>query len=1187
MPVTIAQGAEAAIVLPNTLQLQANGAPGGGAYQWTVRAPGIVQFQGAQNLANVTVASLAPGSTSVDVSYTLNGDVSRASIILDVITVAVQPSPSGAMLYPGVGNPPATLALQAAGAPAGGTYGWAVTNALVAQLQGPTNQANATVASVGPGATVVTASYTAGGQVATATTTINVVGVTLNPSPTAAVVLPNTQALQANGQPGGGVYTWTIGSPAVAQFQGGPPGSTPNVTLDTLTAGATQVNVAYAAAGLIANAAMTLNVVDVTLNPSPEASMAYPGPNVAPNTLLLQAAGAPGNGVYAWTVNGNAARFQGGLNPGNNANATLETVSPGTCSATVTYTLNGVVASETVTVDVVGVAIREAPTLSVPFPTQPTLHATGTPAGGTFAWTVGNPNVAQIQGSANQANVTLNPLVAGSTQVNVAYTAAGQTVTAMMTLNVVGVTVAPSPSASVISPNTQAFQAVGTPGGGVYTWTIASPAVAQFQGGPPGNTANVTLTPLMAGSTQVNVAYSLFGQTVNATTTLNVVGVTLTPSPSASVTLSNTQALQATGTPLGGIYVWTIANPLIAQFQGGPPGSTANVTLTPLAAGTTQVNVAYTAFGQTVNAATTFNAVEVTLNPSPEAEMVYPGVGALPATLPLQAAGTPLGGTYAWAVRGNAVRFQGGVAPGNAANATIETVNPGSCSVDVSYTLGAAVASGTVIVDVVGVTVAPAPVAAMLYPGAGALANTVALTATGLPAGGTYAWQSATPAAADFQGGAPGNVANVTMASGVNPGATNVTATYTIRTAAATAQTSVEVVAINIQEGEMMGGVRVLGVLHPAVGNGTQVLTSVGAPGGGAPTWRAIPVLVPPVIRYQGGVATVNNPNATIETLATGTNTVTVQYVQSGQTATSAIELRVRDVGCSCVTWAPAGAANVAPRPRRGCPHGPGGFVPTRFQYPSLAPPGVATVAPTTPHHHGTRCYYCVLNGRRIDHWVDPYGAAMNDVLALRDQIQALRALLGGWTPASPLPMPVLAANYILANPWLANVPAWLYDPLAGQGIMLGVLRGVDVAGNQFLLRAASGVFPGLALANPTNGVPNAYWSRPLQNPLNIFSASWGQFAYPGYGYGRTTFGKCAAARLLAHALLLQLQVDSMAEIWLGATLNARVDGQLQASCQYCRVYFEHMLCDQGVTARGTPAFINNLVPPAVPNRGF
>ncbi len=672
-----------------------------------------------------------------------------------------------------------------------------------------------------------------------------------------------------------------------------------------------------------------------------------------------------------------------------------------------------------------------------------------------------------------------------------------------------------------------------------------------------------------------------------------MVGVTLTPSPSASVTLSNTQALQATGTPGGGIYVWAIANPLIAQFQGGPPGSTPNVTLTPLAAGTTQVSVAYTAFGQTANAATTFNAVEVTLNPSPEAEMVYPGVGALPATLPLQAAGTPLGGTYAWAVRGgNAVRFQGGVPPGNVANATIETVNPGSCSVDVTYTLGAAVASGTVIVDVVGVTVAPAPVAAMLYPGAGALPNNVALTATGLPAGGTYAWFNAAPLVADFQGGPPGNVANVTMDS-VGPGAATIGVTYTIRTAAPAAQTSAEVVAIDIQEGEMMGGVRVLGVLHPSVGNGTQALTSVAAPGGGAPTWRAIPVLVPPVIRYQGGVATVNNLNATIETLATGTNTVTVQYVRSGQTATSAIQLRVRDVGCSCVTWAPAGAANVVGRPRTGCPHGPGGFVPTRFQYPNVGPlGGVATAAPVSPHHHGTRCFYCVLNGRGIDHWVDPYGAAMNEVLVLRDQIQTLRGLLGGWTPASPLAMPVAAANYINgvggpAHPWLVNVPAWLYDPAAigGQGIMLGVLRGVDGAGNQYLLRAASGVFPGLALTNPTNGVPNAYWSRPLQNPKRIYSASRGQYTYPGYN--NTTFGKCAAARLLAHALLLQLQVDSMGEIWLGATLNARQDGQLQASCQYCRVYFEHMLCDQGATARGAPAFINNLVPPPVPNFGF
>ncbi|APR81034.1 Hypothetical protein A7982_06381 [Minicystis rosea] len=158
--------------------------------------------------------------------------------------------------------------------------------------------------------------------------------------------------------------------------------------------------------------------------------------------------------------------------------------------------------------------------------------------------------------------------------------------------------------------------------------------------------------------------------------------------------------------------------------------------------------------------------------------------------------------------------------------------------------------------------------------------------------------------------------------------------------------------------------------------------------------------------------------------------------------------------------------------------------------------------------------------------------------------------------------------------------------PLERSGKMIGVLIARDQAGLTYQLRGVSGSFPGndgRPDHGPNYGAPNVYWSRKLSQHWVIPSASRGSRTYNAYNGDDTSFGRCAATHILSHALHLGLEIVSMAEIWIGATMNNRQDGQLQASCDHCRVYFEHMLCDAGGGARTNP-YVNA---PALPNRGL
>ncbi|MFN7995750.1 MAG: hypothetical protein U0Q18_19220 [Bryobacteraceae bacterium] len=906
----------------------------------------------------------------------------------------------------------------------------------------------------------------------------------------------------------------------------------------------------------------------------------------------------PDGGVLTWRI----PNPQGVLNLGpliHTASLTVTAVQPGTETVQVEYLYQGARAQATALVHVLQVDIVQAPATAVrchlppAMPNQLPLTAVGRPGNGSYLWHVHNTGILNFQGGlapGNQAQINVESVAPGTTQVDVQYSLLGVTVADTVTVDVVGVVLTEAPHAALpmhdagANANTLTLHAQGAPAGGVYAWTIANTGVASFPGAAAnaGNLAAVTVESVGAGSTVVTVTYTAAGITATAFLNLHVCRVTIQEAPDHAVVChavgaaANTFQLNAQATPLAGgagNLAWTVHDGSAqVRFQNGlNPGNQNVITLETVSTGTTRVSVNYTLYGCIVTASVRIRVISVTIQPVPEVVMALPAAGIAAATRAIQATGSPPGiGTYAWQLLPHAgaaavaAQFQGGANPGNNRNATLQTIagTAGTTDVEVTYTVGAAAARARIECHVVTVSIQqaaaapPNPQLLKQYAGvpawgvAAAGPATRGLTAVGLPANcshgnaGVYAWQAVHAARARFPGGvAPGNNANI----------------------------QVEAVSAS-----------------PPYGN--------------------------QIARFS------------------------VTYTLHGVAATATVDVDLVPI-CSQVLWSPAVnppvavAVHVVPQPAPACTHetthqhpgvggsawlaGPGANWPIAGQPGSLtaaAAQAVATVVPADPHHHGGACPVCsAAQLGVVYHFINPNIAAneaVADMFELRNQI---RSCVQVWTAAynaagGPVGAKRNAAN-LAVNAWVGPAPAgrnwpWLSSvggnrinfgvlQLAGpntRGRMFGVLRGRDAAGNLIRLRGISGVFSLLA---GTSARPNSYWS-PAVNPTHtIHSATRTSRAYPVAPAANPvggTFGSCAASKLLTHALHLGLAIDSMAEMWIGATQNGRIDGQLQASCNNCRRYLGEMLCEYGAAARSDAYPAGGVVPDpngAPPNRGF
>ena len=454
-------------------------------------------------------------------------------------------------------------------------------------------------------------------------------------------------------------YSWTFGGGTPSTSTATSPVVTFN-TAGTYTVALTATNASGSNTSNQANI-ITVNVVPTLTSTNQTVCAGSPA--------TISATGTPAGGTYAWSTGGTGSSV---------------TVSPtATTPYTVTYTANGcssTAATSTVTVNALPTLTNTNQTVCAGSPA--TVVATGSPAGGTYAWSTGGTG----------SSVTVSPTA--TTAYTVTYTANGCSSTAATsTVTVNALPILTSTNQTVCAGSPATVVATGSPAGGTYAWSTG------------GTGSSVTVTP--TATTPYTVTYTANGcSSTAATSTVTVNAIPTLTSTNQTVCAGSSATISATGTPAGGTYAWSNG------------GTNSSETVTPTA--TTPYTVTYTANGCSSTASTS----TVTVNALPTLTSTNQTVCAgSPATV--VATGSPAGGTYAWSNGGT-----------NSSN----TITPSATTqYTVSYTANgctSTVSTSTVTVDAVPT------VNAGLDTTVCANALPVVLSASSPNSGVTYQWNT-------------------------------------------------------------------------------------------------------------------------------------------------------------------------------------------------------------------------------------------------------------------------------------------------------------------------------------------------------------------------------------------------------------------------------------------------------------
>ncbi|MBS1618219.1 MAG: hypothetical protein JST76_06850, partial [Bacteroidetes bacterium] len=398
------------------------------------------------------------------------------------------------------------------------------------------------------------------------------------------------------------------------------------------------------------------------------------------------------------------------------------------------------------------------------------LTASVSPAGGTFQW---SPLSNITPAAGNTATVTVNP--ATTQTYNVVYTLGGCTSSASRQVTVYPIVVAEAGSNQTYCSNVSTTITLG----GAPTATGGSNSYS-YAWSPPTNlsstsVANPTITSVVSGTT---IYYVTVTDNVTGCTSRDSMTLVINPAVTVSIALSDTDlclgqvtTLGATGTPAGGTYSWS---PTIGMTPAA--GNTASVSVGPSANQT--YTVLYSLAGCTNTASRKVN--------------VYPTVGAeagadqtycLPVSTTITLGGSPTATsgsgsyTYSWS-------------PSTRLSSTTvanPTVTSAVASNIVYYVTVTDTKSGCQAVDSMRLTINSQATVTISSPDTSLCAGqSTTLTATGLPAGGTYSWSPT-----NFMTPVAGNTATVTVAPPANQ---TYLVTYTTSGCSGTATKTVNVV---------------------------------------------------------------------------------------------------------------------------------------------------------------------------------------------------------------------------------------------------------------------------------------------------------------------------------------------------------------------------------------------------------
>ena len=307
-----------------------------------------------------------------------------------------------------------------------------------------------------------------------------------------------------------------------------------------------------------------------------------------------------------------------------------------------------------------------------------TLQASGTPTGGTYAWSNGGTG----------SSITVTPTA--TTTYTVTYTVNGCSATQPSIVTVNQLPIVTTTNSTICSGGTATLSATANPPGGVFTWST----------GATGNSISVSPTT----TTNYTVSYSVNGCNSGPVTSQVIV----TPAPTVSINnaticAGSSGTLTATPSTTGGTYLWSTG------------ASTQQITVNP--AVTTTYSVTYTAAGCSPVTAAGIVTVNSTPTVTSSNQTICSGN-----TATLQAAGTPTGGTYAWS---------------NGGTGSSITVTPtATTTYTVTYTVNGCSATQPSIVTVNQLPIVTTTNSTICAGG------TATLSATANPPGGVFTWST-------------------------------------------------------------------------------------------------------------------------------------------------------------------------------------------------------------------------------------------------------------------------------------------------------------------------------------------------------------------------------------------------------------------------------------------------------------
>ena len=401
--------------------------------------------------------------------------------------------------------------------------------------------------------------------------TINVSNLMFSPaSPLGVLAGTGPVVITATGTPPGGTLSIPTFDPDTTggTFIVGP--GTDEFTFDGFIAGGTaSADITYTPLpgdGPPITGTYTVEVSSLTFSPASPLDFVAGSPDE-----MITAVGAPTGGTYSTVV---SLPFTDGTTGG-----TFDSLDP----ALGTFTFGGATTGGPATIDIVytppaGLPNTMTYTVNVtalsPAPASPhavttaspdfTITATGSPAGGMISIASISPGTTGGVFSLSSSGPTVGTIdftsatSTGLASVGITYTPlVGPTITLPYEVTVVDLTFSPDPGMFRVGDTDLSISASGFPTGGTYSTSVSLPLTDPVTGGVFDSLSSTTGSFTFGGATTggpatIPITYTTLGVSITLPYTVNVTGLTFSPTSPALTTDGTDITITVTGSPMGG-----------------------------------------------------------------------------------------------------------------------------------------------------------------------------------------------------------------------------------------------------------------------------------------------------------------------------------------------------------------------------------------------------------------------------------------------------------------------------------------------------------------------------------------------------------------------------------------------------------------------------------------------------------